>query len=110
MTEYGLRVVSQPEVAAGFALAGLKTIEVATPAAGADAIRGLLTEPSVGVALVEDACYNALAEDLRRQVGRRPLPLLVPFPGPRWKEQPGLAESYIVELLHQVIGYRVRLR
>jgi vacuolar-type H+-ATPase subunit F/Vma7 len=107
---YALRVVCRPEVAAGFALAGLKPIEVPTPEAGASAARDLLSQPDLGVVLIQDVCYDALPDELRRQVGRRPLPLLVPFPGPAWVERPGLAEAYIVELLRQVIGYRVRLR
>jgi vacuolar-type H+-ATPase subunit F/Vma7 len=108
--EYALRVVCRPEVAAGFALAGLRPIEAAAPEAGIAAVRELLSQPEVGVALVEDVFYDALPDDLRRQVGRRPLPLLVPFPGPAWAERPAAAEVYIVELLRQVIGYRVRLK
>jgi hypothetical protein len=34
----------------------------------------------------------------------------VPFPGPAWEARGEAAEAYIVELLRQVIGYRVRLR
>jgi vacuolar-type H+-ATPase subunit F/Vma7 len=108
--DYALRVVCRPEVAAGFALAGLQSIEAAAPAAGVAAVQELLTQPEVGVALVEDLFYDALPDDLRRQVGRRSLPLLIPFPGPAWVERPAAAEAYIVELLRQVIGYRVRLR
>lgn len=107
---YALRVLCRPEVAAGFALAGLRPVEATTPEAGVAAVRDLLTEPGVGVALVEGPFYEVLPDDLRRQVGRRPLPLLVPFPGPAWAAPLAGAEAYIVELLRQVIGYRVRLR
>lgn len=107
---YALRVLCRPEVAAGFALAGLRPVEAVTPETGVAAVRGLLTEPGVGVALVEDTFYAALPEDLRRQLGRRPLPLVVPFPGPAWTAPPEGAEAYIVELLRQVIGYRVRIK
>jgi vacuolar-type H+-ATPase subunit F/Vma7 len=86
---YALRVLCRPEVAAGFALAGLRPVEASTPAAGAAAVRDLLAQPDVGVALVQDTFYEALPADLRR---------------------PGGAEAYIVELLRQVIGYRVRLK
>ena len=108
--DYMLRVVCRPEVAAGFALAGLQPIEAAAPAAGIAVVQELLAQPDVGVALVEDLFYDALPEDLRRQVGRRALPLIIPFPGPAWAERPAAAEAYIVELLRQVIGYRVRLK
>jgi vacuolar-type H+-ATPase subunit F/Vma7 len=107
---YGLRVVCRAEIAAGFALAGLKSIAATTPEAGVAAVRELLSSPDVGVALVEARLYDALPDDLRRQVGRRPLPMLVPFPGPAWMERAEAAEGYIVELLRQVIGYRVRLK
>jgi vacuolar-type H+-ATPase subunit F/Vma7 len=107
---YALRVLCRPEVGAGFALAGLKPTEAASPVAGVAAVRDLLIERDVGVALVEDTFYAALPEDLRRQLGRRPLPLVVPFPGPAWTAPPEGAEAYIVELLRQVIGYRVRLK
>ena len=107
---YALRVLCRPEVAAGFALAGLKPIEAATPEAGVAAVRDLLAEPDVGVALVEDTFYDALPDELRRQLGRRPLPLVVPFPGPAWAPPAEGAEAYIVALLRQVIGYRVRLK
>jgi hypothetical protein len=35
--------------------------------------------------------------------------MVVPFPGPTWVVRPP-AEEYIVELLRQAIGYRVRIR
>ena len=107
---YTLEVVCRPQVAAGFALAGLKPIEAATADASATAVRDLLSRAEVGVALVEETLYDALPDELRRQVGRRPLPLLVPFPGPAWAARTSRAEAYIVELLRQVIGYRVRLK
>lgn len=107
---YALRVVCRPEVTAGFALAGLRPIAAATPEAGAAVVHELLAQPEVGVALVQDVFYDALPDELRRQVGRQPVPLLVPFPGPTWAARGEAAEAYIVELLRQVIGYRVRLK
>jgi hypothetical protein len=35
--------------------------------------------------------------------------MVVPFPGPAWQEEADKAQAYIVELLRQVIGYRVRI-
>jgi vacuolar-type H+-ATPase subunit F/Vma7 len=70
----------------------------------------LRARPDVGVILIEDTLYRQLPEDLQRDIGRKPLPMLVPFPGPMWKTEAESAEAYIVELLRQVVGYRVRLR
>ncbi len=103
-------VVCRPEVAGGFALAGLRTLEVASAALAADRLRELQRQPDVGVIMVEDTFYDRLPEELNREFTRRPLPMLVPFPGPRWQARPEGAEAYIVELLRQVVGYRVRLK
>jgi vacuolar-type H+-ATPase subunit F/Vma7 len=110
MSGYAVRVLCRPEIAPGFSLAGLPTLEAATPAEGTRQVERLMDDPQVGIVLVESALYDAIPEDLRRRMGRRPLPMVVPFPGPAWAARPEDAEAYIVELLRQVIGYRVRLR
>lgn len=105
-----VRVLSRPHVGAGFGLAGLENVDVSTAADGALALRRLLDDPSIGVVLMEQELHDALPDDIRHLIGRRPLPMVVPFPGPSWTGQPTEAEAWIVELLRQVIGYRVRLR
>ena len=105
-----LRVLCRPEVGTGFSLAGLAPFDASSNEAGAAVLRELMADKETGVVLVQDAMYDALPEDVRRQLGRRPLPLVVPFPGPVWTRRPEEAESYIIELLRQVIGYRVRLK
>ena len=107
-----VRVVCRPEIATGFALAGLRPVEYSSDDEGRERLQELLAEPRgvLGVVLVEAGFYDRLPEEMRRQFGRRPLPMIVPFPEPSWTEKPDAAEAYIVELLRQVIGYRVRLR
>ena len=105
-----VRVVCRPEIATGFALAGLRPVEFASDDEGRDRLQELLAETGVGVVLVEAGLYDRLPDEMRRQFGRRPLPMIVPFPEPTWVEKPDAAEAYIVELLRRVIGYRVRLR
>lgn len=105
-----LRVLCRPEVAAGFSLASVPVLEAATTVDAIAALQELLDDPSIGIVLMEEMFHDHLPDDVRRRLARRPSPLVVPFPGPRWEERPDAAESYIVELLRQVIGYRVRLR
>ena len=107
---YHVRAIARPEVAAGLALAGVRPIEAATPDLGAAVLKDALATPAVGVVLIEDCLYDPLPEELRRRIGKRPLPMVVPFPGPSWQALAAGPEAYIVELLRQVIGYRVRLR
>jgi vacuolar-type H+-ATPase subunit F/Vma7 len=106
---HSVQVLCRPEVAAGFGLAGLRPLEAFDTDDGIARLRELLRDPTAGIVLVEDAFYEALPDDLRLELGRRPLPMVVPFPGPQWEERRE-AEAYIIELLRQVIGYRVRLK
>lgn len=105
-----MRVLCRPEIASAFSLAGLPTLEADTPGAGLRQAERLLDDPRLGVVLVESGLYDAFPEELRQRISRRPLPMVVPFPGPAWVAGREEAETYIVELLRQVIGYRVRLR
>lgn len=107
---YRIRVVSRPEVAPGFELAGLRTVESGSSRELAGRLSELDEGGKVGIILLQDSLYDALPDDVRRKFGRRPLPMIVPFPGPAWAARAEGAEAYIVELLRQVVGYRVRLR
>lgn len=104
-----VRVIARPEVAAGFALAGIPVVEAEDPAAALARLVDAANDPGVGVLLVEEATHRAIPDPLRRELARRPLPIIVPFPPPTWEAEP-VPDRYIVELLRQVIGYRVRLR
>jgi vacuolar-type H+-ATPase subunit F/Vma7 len=103
-------VLCRPETSTGFLLAGLTTDEVSEPEAARARLETLATEPEVGVILVEDRFYDDLPNELSREFSRRPVPMVLPFPGPSWEKPLEGAEAYIVEILRQAIGYRVRLR
>ncbi len=104
-----LRVVSRPALAAGFELAGLAVTRVADASAAADAMRRLAADPTVGMVLVDAALYHALPRDLTTRLDRQALPVVAPFPAPTWDVE-GEAEAYVLEILRQAIGYRVRPR
>lgn len=105
-----VRVVCRAAVSPGFELSGLVPRDAASLEDGGVQLSALLERPEVGVVLLEDAIYDHLPDALRRRLGRRPLPIVVPFPGPVWAAPAVGPEAYIVELLRQVIGYRVRLK
>lgn len=104
-----VKALCRPEVAAGFGLGGLPVAEAADGNEAAKQLRRCAANPDIGVVLVEETLYNNLPEELLRELSRRALPMVVPFPGPVWEARPESAEAYIVELLRQVVGYRVRL-
>jgi vacuolar-type H+-ATPase subunit F/Vma7 len=110
VSAFAVRVLSRPEVAAGFALAGLSAVEASDAEDAARELAALANVATVGVVLVQSDLWEAVPEELRRTLGRRAIPMIVPFPAPRPAESGAAAEDYIVEILRQAIGYRVRLR
>jgi vacuolar-type H+-ATPase subunit F/Vma7 len=100
--------VVRPGLAPGAGLASLP-LAAAEDGTGASTLLTRLGAEGVGVVLVEDGLYADLPEETRRAIASTPLPMVVPFPGPTWVVRPP-AEEYIVELLRQAIGYRVRIR
>lgn len=104
-----VRVVTRPVAAAGFQLAGLAVTCADDVAAAAEMVKRWAAEADVGVVLVDDALYRALPRELLRRLDRQALPVVASVPGPRWDDR-SEAEAYIVEILRQAIGYRVRPR
>lgn len=104
-----VRLLARPALAPALALAGLPVLEAGTGAEAAKRLDELRRDPKAGVLLVEDALYDALPEETRREIAAAPLPMVVPFPGPVWAARPP-AEEYVVELLRRAIGYRVKIR
>lgn len=104
-----VRVVCDPAQAPGFALAGLQ-VEVAPDAPQATVVlRRLCADARVGVVLVDEALHRGLAPEFRGRLDRQARPIVAPFPSPRWSES-AAAEDYVLEILRQAIGYRVRPR
>jgi vacuolar-type H+-ATPase subunit F/Vma7 len=104
-----IRVLCRPAIAAGFRLAGFTPDEAQDAAEGARRLAALLEQPEAGVVFVQEDFYTALPEAERRDLARRALPMVVPFPAPSWTPALTGPEAFITELLRQAIGYRVRL-
>jgi vacuolar-type H+-ATPase subunit F/Vma7 len=96
-------------LAAGFELGGLPVHEASSPEHATMQLRALLAREELGILLMDERLYRRLSEELNRELARRPLPMIVPFPAPSWtgRGDPG---AYVLELLRQAIGYRVRLK
>ncbi len=108
-TSRRVRVICRPASKAGFALAGLE-VDVATDAATATAaLKHHAADPKVGVVLVDGPLYQLLPSDLTQKLDRQAQPIVAPFPEASWDEA-AAAEEYVLKLLRQAIGYRVKPR
>jgi vacuolar-type H+-ATPase subunit F/Vma7 len=106
--ELTVRVLCRPEVAPGFELAGMVVDRVDETRAG-EAMRRIAADPRTGIVLVEDRLRRALPEDLMQRLDKLATPIVVPFPSPSWGG-PSVQEEYVMEILRQAVGYRVRPR
>lgn len=106
--ELSVHILCRPELAPGFELAGMVVDEAAAELA-AESLRRLAADPHVGVVLVDEVLHRAMPADLMARLDRQATPIVAPLPTPQW-ERRGLAEEYVLEILRQAIGYRVRPR
>jgi vacuolar-type H+-ATPase subunit F/Vma7 len=106
---YAVRVIGRPGVSAGFSLAGLRVLPANTPGEAWRLLHDISHGEEVGLVLIEQSLYDGIPRDLRVDLARRPLPLLVAFAGPAWEKTPEDSDRYIMEMLRQAVGYRVRL-
>lgn len=107
MSRYTVRVVCRPEIALGFALAGIPTAEAGTADDARRIVSELAAHDETGVLLVQEDLFGGLEEPRQKE---RPLPMIVPFPGPGADRGADAPEAFVAEILRQAIGYRVRLQ
>lgn len=105
-----VRFLARAELEPGLGLTAVPTLAAEDGHAAAHAITDLAKDPRVGVVLIESRLNDQLPEETVRALGRRPTPVVVPFPSPVRAARPGAAEEYIIEMLRRAIGYRIRLR
>ena len=107
---YSVQAIGPADMATGFALAGVPSEQVESPAEGVARVAALLGREDVGVVLVDESIMKAIPDDLRRRINRRPLPVLLLVPRSRWDKREEDVASYLLDLLQRAIGYRMRLR
>jgi vacuolar-type H+-ATPase subunit F/Vma7 len=104
-------VICSPALASGFRLAGLAPHCAALGDDAVAALGRLLAAPAgvrPGVVLLEEGLAAALPPSLRRRLERDPALLVVPFPAAR-ADAAAAPDAFLLEILRQAIGYRVRL-
>ncbi len=107
---YAVQAIGPGDMAAGFSLAGVPVIEVSSTEEGVARLAEALARDDIGVLLADESIVKALPEDLRRRTVRKPIPVVVPVPRPKWENREEDIASYILDLLQRAIGYRMRLK
>lgn len=109
MSEKELVVIASPGLGVGFELAGVSVLEAADGLEATRQLNRLLDNEDAGVVMIDESLYEALPDEMRRNLQRSAVPVVIPVPGPDWTRE-STAHEYIVDILRRAIGYRVRLQ
>lgn len=101
-----LLILTTPELALGYRLAGATTREVATTQE-AHAMLEALLEHQDGVIAVHAPYFNALPHLFRRRLERIHSPLVVPLPAGTGPERADGRRKQLLDLLRQAVGYGI---
>jgi vacuolar-type H+-ATPase subunit F/Vma7 len=101
-----LLVLTTPELAAGYRLAGVTALEVASSAEAAARTEELLDRED-GVIAVHAPYFHGFARSLRRRLDARRAPLVVPLPAGMTEDQADDRRRRLLRMLRQAVGYEI---
>lgn len=104
---YKFSVITDPESATGFRLAGAEVREAMTPREALEHLRHF-TALDYGLVAVNEALLEGTGDERARLLRGRDLPMIVPFPAPQAEIESG--EAYVQRLVKEHIGFYVKLR
>jgi len=104
---YKFVVVTDPDSAPGFRLAGVDVLEASSLDDAKKIIHSLIYKDDTGIVAISEDFMTALDEKLLEKIAKTYRPIIIPIPS-RIK---GIDRtSYIERLLQRAIGYNIVLR
>ena len=104
---YKIVVVTDPDSAPGFRLAGADVIEASSLDEAKKIIPPLIYKDDTGIVAISEDLMSALDEKMQEKIGKTYRPIIIPIPS-RCK---GIERtSYMERLLQRAIGYNIVIR
>jgi len=104
---YKFIVVTDPDTAAGFRLAGAEVIEAADAQEAKKIIPPLFHRDDIGIIAVNEDFIQVLEEKLMNRIERAYRPIVVPIPR---RAHTGGGPGYLENLLRRAVGYNIVVR
>ena len=101
-----LLVLTTRELAAGYRLAGVAALDVASSAEAATRLEELLDRED-GVIAVHAPYFHALERSLRQRLDGLRAPLVVPLPAGTTDDQAEDRRQRLLQMLRQAVGYEI---
>jgi len=104
---YKFVVVTDPDTATGFRLAGVDVLEIPNPDELTALLPSLLLRDDTGIIAINEEYMMSLDEKMMEKIEKSYRPIIIPIPS-RAKRLD--RTSYIEKLLRRAIGYNIVLR
>ena len=101
-----LLVLTTPELAVGYRLAGAATLAVASPEEASSRLEELLRSEQ-GVIALHEPYFHALDRALRARLDVLRAPLVVPLPAGASAEGASNRQDRLLKMLWQAVGYQI---
>ncbi len=101
-----LLVLTTPELAPGYRLAGASALDVSSPEEASARLEELLLHER-GVVAVHEPYFHALDRTLRTRLDALRAPLVVPLPAGTSAEGAGERRDRLLQMLWQAVGYEI---
>jgi len=104
---YKFIVVTDPDTASGFRLAGAEVIEAADAQEAKKIIPPLFHRDDIGIIAVNEDFIQVLEEKLMNRIERAYRPIVIPIPK---RAHTGGGPGYLENLLRRAVGYNIVVR
>ena len=105
-----LIVITDPDTALGFRLAGVDVSEVSAKEEAADRLLALLRAKEAGVVIYNEEYQAALPEKSRVVLEESTSPVFFAIPVSQAKRAGEPREQYLARLLRRAIGYQLKIK
>ena len=98
------------ETALGFRLSGVEARKADTVEELRGRVEQLLSEPDVGIVIVDEEMVRRLPEKLERRLENSAAPLFLPVPTIKMWRGAAKPEEYAARLIRRAIGYQIKIK
>lgn len=107
---YKLVVVTDPESAHGFRLAGVDVVEVVDAQEARGQIISLINDDDSGIVAVNEDFIAAIDDRTREKIEKIYRPVVVPIPSKKKIEVAEERREYLARLIRRAVGFDIKLR
>lgn len=107
---YRLTVISNPDYAYGFRLAGANVIEARNQEEAKKFLVSAINDDESGIIAVEEDFMNEIDTVLQAKIERLYRPIVIPIPAPKKIKDSGAGRRYLSSFIKRAVGFDIKLK